>query len=416
MKKIHFFLRVFLVLSLLLPFSASAQSTNKSTSPTTPRVEISPAIRSGTFIEGGIFEVPIKIDTKGQSINTIELFIKYDPQKLSIVTPSGGTSIIELWVEPPTYNNEKGTEKLAGIVKNGIVTDSGLIVTLTFKAKSTGEAVVSITDESRVLLNDGMGTDAIIESVRGVYTIQSRPPGGVSVYSPTHPIQDTWYNNNSPVFTWDKDADVNGFSVILDNKPNTVPENKVVTTETTFSYENIPNGISYFHIKSVKKGAWGETTHFRVKIDAETPVQFTPTANFLKKSNVEQALVNFSTTDRLSGIDHYEIGIIDPSMPGQESAVFIQSESPYQIPLTSNKELVVIVRAFDNAGNILDSTITVKAPFALLKLFGNDRSNILAWALSILLLFILIHYLFGHHIIHQIKKGYQLLKNSDLEQ
>jgi len=55
-----------------------------------PRAEIFINPRSSTFLVGSTFEAPIYINTRGNSINTINLKIKFDPRKLAIVNPSGG--------------------------------------------------------------------------------------------------------------------------------------------------------------------------------------------------------------------------------------------------------------------------------------------------------------------------------------
>ncbi len=55
---------------------------------TQAEIIISPAI--ATFEQGSTFEVPIFINTKGKSINAVELNIRFDPNKLSVVKPSSG--------------------------------------------------------------------------------------------------------------------------------------------------------------------------------------------------------------------------------------------------------------------------------------------------------------------------------------
>lgn len=79
-----------------------------------PRAEVSFAPQSGTFVEGSTFQVPILINTKGTSINGIDLKINFDANKLSIVQPSNGKSIIGVWVEPPAYDNSRGTASFVG--------------------------------------------------------------------------------------------------------------------------------------------------------------------------------------------------------------------------------------------------------------------------------------------------------------
>ena len=57
----------------------------------------------------------------------------------------------------------------------------------------------------------------------------------------------------------------------------------------------------------------------------DTPADFKPKAEYLVAATimVERTLVSFLTTDNLSGIDHYEVGVIDKSQPATESPVFL---------------------------------------------------------------------------------------------
>ncbi len=377
------------------------------------KTEISITPASGTFLEGSTFEVPIFINTKGNNINAIELHIKFDPDKLSIIKPSGGKSIIGLWVQPPTYDNSKGTAKIVGTIPGGIVSDSGLIITVTFQAKATGQAIVNISDDSSILLNDGSGSAAAFSANRGVYNIEPKAPDGVQVFSDTHPFQDHWYNDPNPTLGWNKDPGVTGFSYLLDDKPNTVPDNTVVSSSTSKSYENLIDGPWYFHIKALKQGVWSTTSTFVVRIDTAPPAAFTPTAGYLTAAVINRFLITFFTTDSLSGIDHYEVGTIDKSQPVSESPIFVQSESPYQLPLDNNKNLHVIIRAFDKAGNVRDASIDVVPPFLPLQIIIDNKNLILICLLALLILLFIGHYIFAHHVIRRIKRLFEIVNHEE---
>src|SRR5690349_12722131 len=134
----------------------SAQTINLNAQSLLPRAEVFFSPRTGTFLEGSTFEIPIFINTRGNNINTIELSIGFDQNKLRVINPSGGRSIIGIWVEPPFYDNSRGLIRLVGVIPNGIKTDSGLIATVTFKAVATGETSLTIKNDSNILLNDGL--------------------------------------------------------------------------------------------------------------------------------------------------------------------------------------------------------------------------------------------------------------------
>lgn len=410
-KKVHSLILGLILLLGNASFIYAEQVVNVDASTLIARAEISVNPSSATFIEGSIFEVPILLNTKGQSMNAIELNLKFDPNKLSIIKPSTGKSIIGIWVQPPKYDNTNGTASFVGTVPGGIVSDSALIITITFQAKNTGTTEIRVLDSSNVLANDGLGSQAILTSSRGLYTILPKSPGGLTIYSDTHQFQDHWYNNNSPTVAWNKDPKIVGFSYILDNKPNTIPDNKNILNETSKSYQDLTDGLWYFHIKALNEGgAWGTTTHYLFRIDTTAPAKFKPKVDYIKTDNIDKALVSFFSTDSLSGIDHYEIGVIDKTQGETSSPIFVRSESPYQVPVSAVANSRVIIRAYDMAGNSTDIQTSVRPPTALARWFTNNSSIMLLLLLVLLVLLYLTHYLWGHKVLRKLQVISHLLQ------
>jgi hypothetical protein len=366
-------------------------------------------------VENSVFDIPILVNTRGSNINGIEIRIHFDSDRLEIVKPSSGLSIIGVWIEPPGYDNTRGLASYVGVVPNGITTNAGLVGTITFRAKKIGKAVVTFGQNSKVLLNDGQGTQAVVELGRAEYTIVPKAPEGVHIYSETHPFQSEWYNNNSPIVSWDRDIGVAGFSYTLDNKPSTVPDNVININETSKAFENLDDGLWYLHIKGIKNGAWGTTGHFLIHIDTAPPADFKPEVNFLLAAiiSTERALVSFFTTDNLSGIDHYEVGVIDKSQPITVSPVFVQAESPFQVFVTDKNKLNVIVRAVDRAGNIRDVSVLVGPPSLFTKFIQDHLVYILLLIILVGLVSLILHYLVGHHIIRYLHKAMELVKREE---
>ncbi len=177
-----------------------------------------------------------------------------------------------------------------------------------------------------------------------------------------------------------------------------IPDNISKTKESTISFPNTPDGLSYFHLKPMKNGIWGGTTDFLIRIDTTPPAGFKPKVEVFTATAIStKALVSFFTTDALSGVDHYEIGIIKKSDPASVSPVFVEANSPYQLPLDVSNDMRVIVRAFDNAGNVRDEIVDVDIPSSVFGFFSN---NILIILLLLLLLVCIsalfaTNYLFG---------------------
>ncbi|MES2216458.1 MAG: cohesin domain-containing protein [Patescibacteria group bacterium] len=401
---------------LSAPLLAMAQQRviNIDASSLLPKVNIFFTPQTATFIEGSTFEVPVYVNTKGSSINTIEMYLSFDPSRLSIIEPSAGKSIIGLWLEAPSYDNTKGRVKIVGSIANGITTSSGLILSMKFKAINTGKTEIRVLDTSRILSNDGVGTPVAFDANRATYSIVPKPPEGVTVFSDTHPFEDQWYNNTNPVLSWDQDPGVTGFSYAFDNTPTTAPDNELEASSTTFSATDVKDGIWYFHIKAQKQGVWGGTTHRIVRIDSTPPAEFKPTVNYLSAAAINRLLVSFFTTDSLSGLDHYEVGVIDKREDSTASPVFVQAESPFQIPFTVTDKQRVIVRAFDRAGNVRDASLDVEAPNSIVDfLIRNIFWFLLGILVFVIILFIL-HYYFGHHVARHARRAMEIMSREDV--
>ena len=411
-----FLIPLTLTIALLSPTLVFAQeTTNITASELFPRTELFFSTASGSFLQGSTFEVPIYIDTRGNKINTIELRVRFDPNRLRVVKPSGGTSIIGLWVGAPSYDNERGILHIAGTIPGGIRTDSGLIVTITFEAKTLGNASVSITDDAQVLLNDGLGSPTEVHTNRATFTILPKAPEGPAVVSDTHPFSDHWYNNPNPALWWDAREPMQGFSYTLDTIPTTMPENAINATNTVKAFEKLGNGLWYFHIKAHKQGVWGSPTHFPIRIDTVPPAEFTPSIEYMRGELDTRYLLSFFTTDNLSGIDSYEVGVIDPADPSTVSPVFVTAQSPYPIPAPATGQIKIIIRAFDKAGNVREASIMADEPFFLTEFIVKNAILILTVFLATIIALLIAHYLFGHHLLRRLERGIELAEKEGVE-
>lgn len=402
----------FITVLTFSPLLVGAQSVSVDASRLIRKPEITLSPRSGSFIEGSTFDVPILLNTNGVSINSLEVRLNFDRNKLEIVRPTGSESIIGVWVEPPRFDNKNGTASYVGVITNGITTNSGLIGTVTFKAKSSGRAVVYIGSDSKVLINDGLGTEIESEFGRSEYSILVKPPEGVKVFSDTHPFQGQWYNNNSPTISWEKDLGVEGFSYVIDNIPSTVPDNKIISQDTTTAYENLADGLWYFHIKARKNGAWSNTGHFLVRIDTNPPARFKPDISYLttKDRIADKTLVSFFTTDNLSGIDRYEVGVIDKSDTSNASPIFVEVESPYQVPVSGSGYMNVMVRAVDGAGNVVDVSLDIEPQTFVNSFFKSNWLLLVLILLAVLITGFVTNYFVGHHVLRHLRRALEFIK------
>ncbi|MFH1894689.1 MAG: cohesin domain-containing protein [Patescibacteria group bacterium] len=385
MKKIFLALSVLIITFCVNAYSASAAGASLYLSP-----------NSGTFYVGSTFDVSIFLNTGNNNINAVYANLKFDPKKLQIASPTAGRSFISVWIAQPTYSNKDGLASfLGGNPSPGINTTAGLVSTVTFRAITPGETEIYFLDTSQALLDDGKGTNILNSKNKGVYQISVPPPEGPEIFSATHPDQNKWHKDNNPTFSWTKEENVSDFSYGIDHDPRGVPDSVSEGAANAISYSDLGGGVWYFHVKAKKAGIWGGTSNYLVQIDADPPAGFTPKIEPSPKTSVSQPIVSFITTDALSGFDHFELKVINitPGQSAEESGFFTEVASPYKLPNLLTGKYLLIVRAFDKAGNWRDSSTKLEIFPRGLHVSGEGVSFFglfLEWQKAALLIFIIV--------------------------
>lgn len=329
-------------------------------------LSLSPA--AGTFVVGSTFDISLLLNTEEEAVNAVSVFLQFPSDKLQLISPTSGKSAIDLWVVPPRFNNVAGTIELQGVITGGTRASNVLITSLTFRARSVGVSVIKIGDESRVLLHDGAGTDALRTIGNGIYTLVLPPPAGPVVVSETHPDESRWYRNTEAMFTWQPATGlgVGGYSYTFNDIPVEIPDTITEGTAVTASYHILSDGTFYFHIRESRNGSWGGTTHFSIHNDITIPAEFPITVNPSPRTTDRQPVVRFETTDAASGIEHYELKLLSRlgTEPSFDQSLFIEAQSPFILPELKPGDYEVLVRAFDKAGNHREiaQTIVVREP------------------------------------------------------
>ena len=347
--------------------------------------------QTGSFTSGNTFEISVFLNTGGNNVNAIEVNLQFDPQKLQVITPTKGVSVIGEWIFPPSFSNTKGTITLVGgFLKDGINTSEGLITTIVFEALSQGTTEVSFLSSCKILVGKEEGTNILTSVNRGVYDILLPPFKGPRVFSETHPDQNKWYKNNSPSFNWEKVEGREGYSFSLDDDPYGEPDNTIDSYSNFVSFEDVEDGILYLHLKARKNQVWGGTSHFKANIDATPPLDFNPYLESFTFTPGNNLLIYFSSEDSLSGIDHYKSRISNLTDP--ENIIFsawIREESPYRFPTDNSGSYELEVRAFDKAGNYKEGKIQLKVinPFFIITSGGVQMKVIFIswWQIYILM-------------------------------
>ncbi len=92
----------------------------------------------------------------------------------------------------------------------------------------------------------------------------------IIITSPSHPLEDTWFNNNSPQFIWSASSTspIVGCSYVFDQLSSTEPDAVVETSDHLVSFYNVSNGIWYLHLRVIDQaGNVGPTFHYTIRIN-----------------------------------------------------------------------------------------------------------------------------------------------------
>ncbi len=110
----------------------------------------------------------------------------------------------------------------------------------------------------------------------------------------------------------------------------------------------------FYSLSLVLKDKAGNTTqvYLDYTVDTVPPVDFTVDVTPAGWTSDNQPIISFETTDATSGVDCYELSIDEGS--------FYVIESPYQLPVQSEGEHTIAVRAVDNAGHMTYSYAETK--------------------------------------------------------
>jgi hypothetical protein len=322
--------------------------------------------QAGSYGVGNIISATVYLNAS-QPVNAISGVISFPNDKLAVSSISQAGSIVNLWVQNPSFSNTAGTITFQGVILNpGYTGSGGNIVTINFKATAPGIALVSFTSGS-ILANDGQGTNildpnglpsnqyAINVPTGAVANGSISTPSGTSgpqapiISSPTHPSPTKWYASSNADLVWNIPAGVDAVRLLYNKYPNSTPtvlyEPPVGEKELT----GLQDGIWYFHAQFHDQSGWGSIAHFKLQIDTTPPEPFQ--ISFAENSdptNPRPAVI-LNATDTISGIADYKIKVDDQNfitIPASQA-----QSGPYALPIETNGAHTIVIQAFDQAGN-----------------------------------------------------------------
>jgi hypothetical protein len=200
-------------------------------------------------------------------------------------------------------------------------------------------------------LSDGVHTitvrayDKAFNYVEGDVTvyIDSTPP---EAFSPSV-SPEGWSSNTTPVLTFstlDITGEIDRYEVKIDGGAFSVRESPYV-------FPTLKDGIHIITVRAYDVAGNYIDGFVSVYIDTEPPVSFTPAADPDAWTSDNQPQISFSTSDKTSGIDYYNVKIDDGS--------YFRQDSPYKLPRLSDGKHIIEVRAYDMVGHYIDGTTNV---------------------------------------------------------
>lgn len=336
---------------------------------------------SGKFGRSQEFNVDIKLNSGGQSINAAQAKIKFNPAVLEVKSVSKEGSVFNFWLEGPEFSNTAGELKFIGGTPNGVSGASLEVLKIQFIAKSIGSSEVSFIDAA-ITAADGSGNNVLLSSNGASFNVVSAATApvsseNISVAVPVqitrkpaeatglpvmpniavslYPDQNRWYNLTAPFLaSWELPADISGVVTAFNGNPNFEPSPR---SEGLFDSKTFPatwqDGIYYLHVRFQNNRGWGKTAHHKIQIDTQPPLPFEIEVRTGLSSDHPSPLLAFKAGDALSGVDRYMIVI------GSEEPLF-SADPEYSIPTHPPGKYIISVRALDKADNSLESSVEVE--------------------------------------------------------
>ncbi len=315
------------------------------------------------------FMIEARIDTENQSINTIDAKIIYPKDVLEVMDISNGSSVVDLWPEAPKIKN--GEIAFVGGIPNGFVGDGKLfsIILTISDVVTTSDVNLSWSATSKILLNDGAGTEAAKKFLEGNYKIIAKEEL-LEINSPDHPDQNKWYASKIVEINWEQTPG-SSYSYIVSKDPLAEPDDEPDFTtpeglpaealaKEGIELSGLENGVYYFHLKEIRPSQEVESlkiskSTFRIMIDNEKPEIIEVKVDKDPQIFDNQYFLSFIAKDNVSGIDRT---LVAETPPGESASFSVLDPRISALVLKDqSRKSEIKIKAIDKAGNEIIYTI-----------------------------------------------------------
>ncbi len=304
----------------------------------------------GTVRQDRELRVAVKIRTGGENINAAEATLSFNPSRFEVLEISFEHSFCS-----PEFTLEKSIDNVTGVVHVAcIVLDSVLADTeanlaeLIIAPRATGPVSLRFTEETRVIADDGLGTNVLRKKTDGFYQIVETgiQDNTLQLVSLSHPNSERWYSRKEIEMYWNFRAPLR---YLLSSKDGiVVPEDALEVTSSSVTISAPDDGEYYFSV--VASG--GEQASYRLRIDTTPPEPPIIRVSNPRPESGELVRFEFTGHDKASGLQSTFYVRLD-------QGTFLPVGSSLSVPFSLRGVHEVVVRAFDNANNFSDSVVYV---------------------------------------------------------
>ena len=311
--------------------------------------------------ESGVFStdfertVEVLVDTGDEYVNSVSVSLVFDPAIFSVEDIITETSFCSFFLEK-IIDNKKGTVQFScGLPNPGFSGNTGTVMSLRIKPKAVGTSTFVFTNETRVLANDGLGTDVLRFASNASYTIEPskhKGDGSLVVFSSTHPNSARWYATPTIDINWGFQNNM-VYVYALDAIPDTIPSTKNQTTDNNITLTAPHDGVFYFHIATLRGAVVDTVTHFKIQIDTSPPSDVVVKASADSVAPGDLVRLEFTAKDAMSGLQKV-------SYVSFGSGVFLPVGQQVYVPMTHIGIEDVVFRVYDQAGNYVEKQLRIR--------------------------------------------------------
>lgn len=307
--------------------------------------------------------IAVRVRSGGEKVNSFTVHLRYDPAMMDVLDIVTTNSICDpdLFAERRIDVSTGEVLISCGLPNPGFSGAVATIAELVVQPRREGAFAIRFEKDSKVLANDGLGTNVLRIAPTGSYQAVDFASGNAEddtepliLASTTHPNSALWYRKRQVALDWSAGPS-SVYAYAWTRSPDDQPSLNTVTTERSMTLTAGTDGAYYFHLAPVSNGQLGAVAHRIVLIDRTPPadVALDVGANTVRRN--EHLRLRFSATDALSGLQpNYYLKIDD--------GAFFPVVKEVQVSFAKKGKHKLTLRVYDMAGNVsqASSVVTVK--------------------------------------------------------